>query len=183
MRKVARALKRRLKLALSTDERLLADRFITTAPSPQNAIDLFKGEWASIFPPPLEKNSGGYAQLFKDDPKGGKTFDAYTRKSDRAGCLTSAGFWVAMVVACFGLQRCGVINMRSTRTPTNALPAVNVRPNLNYNLNWNYNARPVNLPPLTAPTPPRERRRRPKRNDNATPALQSNANEPATPAR
>jgi len=122
-------------------------------------------------------------KLFEDDPKGGKTLDAYTRKSDRAGCLTSVGFWLAMVVACFGLQRCGVINMRSTRTSINSLPALNVRPNLNYDVNLNYNVRPLNLPPLSAPTPPRGKRRRPARNDNATPAPRSNANEPATPAR
>jgi hypothetical protein len=123
-------------------------------------------------------------KLFKDDPKGGKTPDNYTRKDDRAGCLTSAGFWLAMVVACFGLQRCGVINMRPRRTPTGSLPVMNVRPNLNFNVN--YNLQPVNIPPLTYPTPltaraPRERRRRPPRNDNAAPP--ANTTERATPAR
>lgn len=114
------------------------------------------------------------SKLFKDDPKGGKTLDSFTRKEDRTGCLTSAGFWLALVVACFGLQRCGVINMRSTRTSINSLPTLNVRPNLNLNLNFNYNIPPpLNLPPLSAPRPPRTprvKRRRPPRNDNAPPA-------------
>ncbi|HEX8351395.1 MAG TPA: hypothetical protein VF611_00620, partial [Pyrinomonadaceae bacterium] len=73
-----------------------------------------------------EMDDGGYAaalaralsegraprKLFRDDPKGGKTLDDFTNKSDRAGCLTSAAVWLALAVACFGLQRCGVINTR-----------------------------------------------------------------------
>jgi hypothetical protein len=75
-----------------------------------------------------------------------------------------------------GLQRCGVINTRSTRRPVNSLPAMNLRPNLNLNLNLNYNVRPVNIPPLTAPASPRstrtprERKRRAPDNVNAQPA-------------
>jgi hypothetical protein len=130
-------------------------------------------------------DAGAPRQLFKDDPKGGKTLDSFARKDDRAGCLTSAGFWLVMVVACFGLQRCGVINTRSTRTPVNSLPALNVRPNLNFNVN--YNLQSVNIPPLTYPTPlttrtPRERRRRTPNNVNAAPATPANTSGRATPS-
>ncbi|MET0646800.1 MAG: hypothetical protein ABW208_09285 [Pyrinomonadaceae bacterium] len=113
-------------------------------------------------------------KFFKDDPKGGETLDSLVRKDDRAGCLTSVGFWLAMAVFCMGLQRCGVINMRSTRSSINSMPALNVSPNLNFNVN--YNLKPLNLPPpLTAPaTPratrtPRDRRRRTPGNVNAAP--------------
>lgn len=116
-------------------------------------------------------------KLFKNDPKGGQTLDGLMRKSDRGGCLTSIGFWLAMVVLGVGLKFCGVINTRPSRTFVNSPPVMNVRPNLNLNLNLNYNVQPLKLPPpLTAPKPLRERRRRPPRNGN-TPA------DPATPAR
>ena len=122
-------------------------------------------------------------KLFKDDPKGGKTLDSFTRKDDRAGCLTSVGFWLAMVVLGAGLRTCGVINTRSTRTPLNSLPTINLRPNLNYNINVNYNIPPpLNLPALTEPTP-RGRKRRPPRNTNATPELPPSTIERASPAR
>jgi hypothetical protein len=131
-------------------------------------------------------DAGAPRKLFKDDPKGGKTFDSYTRKDDRAGCLTSAGVWLVMVVACFGLQRCGAINLRSTRTNVNLPPPMNVRPNLNFEVNYNF--RPVNIPPLKYPTPlttrtPRERRRRTPNNVNAAPAPPPTTVERATPAR
>jgi hypothetical protein len=109
-------------------------------------------------------------KIFKDDPKGGKTLDSYTRKRDVPGCLTSVAFWLLMVGVGVGLKACGVINTRPTRTPLHTLPAMNVRPNLNFNVN--YNLQPVNIPPLVYPDPraartPRERRRRTTRNVNA----------------
>lgn len=91
-----------------------------------------------------------------------------------------------MVVCCVGLQRCGVINMRSTRTPANFSPAMNVRSNLNLNLNLNYNVRALNLPPLTTPTPartPRGRKRRAPDNVNAELVPPPVMVERATPAR
>ena len=122
-------------------------------------------------------------KLFKDDPQGGKTLDSYTQKSDRVGCLTSAGFWLAMVMLGVGLRACGVINTRSTRMPLNSLPAINLRPNLNYNLNLNYNVPPpLKLPPLTEPKP-RGRRRRTTRNDNVMPTLPPSTIERTSPAR
>jgi hypothetical protein len=40
--------------------------YIKTSPSPQNALDLFKGEWASKLPHPFENLSAGKAGLFED---------------------------------------------------------------------------------------------------------------------
>jgi hypothetical protein len=88
------------------------------------------------------------AKLFKDDPKGGKTLDGFTGQGDSSGgCLTSVVFWMVMAAACFGLQRCGVINMRPTRTSLDSFPATNIRPqspNLNFPL-YNINIPPPNL--------------------------------------
>ena len=116
--------------------------------------------------------AGAPGKLFRDDPKGGRTIGSYTGKSDdTAGCLTTVGFYVALVAACFGLQWCGVINLRSTRTPINALPPLNMRPNLNFNFNLNnYNIPPpLVLPPYAEPTPRGGKRRRGPR--AASPAI------------
>lgn len=40
--------------------------YITTAPSPQNALDIFKGEWASAFPAPIQNLQAGKTGLFED---------------------------------------------------------------------------------------------------------------------
>lgn len=40
--------------------------YVTSKPSPQIAIDILKGEWASQFPPPLENLSTGKSELFDD---------------------------------------------------------------------------------------------------------------------
>jgi hypothetical protein len=115
-------------------------------------------------------------KLFHDDPKGGKTLDSYTSQSDVPGCLTSVAFWLAIVVAVFGLQWCGVLKPRSTRRPIDSLPPLNIRPNLNFGVpNINYNIPPpLNLRPYNEPLPrstrqPRGRSTRPSRNDNAAP--------------
>jgi hypothetical protein len=44
----------------------LKAQYITTLPSPQNALDLFKGEWASKLPPPFQDLTAGQAGLFED---------------------------------------------------------------------------------------------------------------------
>jgi hypothetical protein len=44
----------------------LKAEYITTGPSPQNALDLFKGEWASRLPSPFENLNAGQAGLFED---------------------------------------------------------------------------------------------------------------------
>ncbi|MBV9924115.1 MAG: hypothetical protein JOZ96_03675 [Acidobacteria bacterium] len=113
-------------------------------------------------------------KLFQDDPKGGKTFDGVMRKDNRAGCLTSAGFWLVMVCVGVGVRACVGDRPRPTYPPLTPLPAINFRPNLNYNVNLNYNIPPpLNLrgytdPPRATRTP-RERRRRPRANSNAAP--------------
>lgn len=32
---------------------MILDEYVKSAPSPQNAVDIFKGEWSSLLPPPL----------------------------------------------------------------------------------------------------------------------------------
>jgi hypothetical protein len=110
-------------------------------------------------------------KLFRDDPKGGKTLDSFTRKSDAPGCLTSVAFWLLMVGVGVGLRACAGDRASTRYMPINSLPTVNFRPELNYNVNLNYNVRPLNLPPpLNDPTPRGKRKRRAQGNNNATPA-------------
>lgn len=45
---------------------LVLDQYIKSAPSPQNAIDIFKGEWASKFPDPFTDLKAGSSMLFED---------------------------------------------------------------------------------------------------------------------
>ncbi len=42
------------------------DSYVTSAPSPQNALDIFKGEWSSKLPPPLADFQSGIHDLFND---------------------------------------------------------------------------------------------------------------------
>lgn len=44
----------------------ILDAYIHRAPSAQTAIDIFKDEWSSRLPPPLEKATGGTSPLFED---------------------------------------------------------------------------------------------------------------------
>lgn len=44
----------------------ILDQYITTAPSLQSLLDLFKDEWSSKLPEPLEDLQAGSAQLFQD---------------------------------------------------------------------------------------------------------------------
>lgn len=39
------------------------DEYVKSAPSPRNAVDIFKGEWSSLLPPPV---TGGAIPLFTD---------------------------------------------------------------------------------------------------------------------
>lgn len=41
-------------------------QFVTTAPSPQHALDIFKGEWLSKLPAPLDRCEAGALPLFGD---------------------------------------------------------------------------------------------------------------------
>lgn len=51
---------------METTENL--NRYCTVAPHPQNALDIFSGEWTSKFPPPFAELNAGHATLF-DDPR------------------------------------------------------------------------------------------------------------------
>ena len=42
------------------------DHYLASAPCPQNAVDIFRGEWASKFPGPLADVAAGSAPLFED---------------------------------------------------------------------------------------------------------------------
>jgi hypothetical protein len=44
----------------------ILDSYVTAAPSAQQTIDIFKGEWSSILPPELGATSGGGAGVFDD---------------------------------------------------------------------------------------------------------------------
>ncbi|NJR59199.1 MAG: class I SAM-dependent methyltransferase [Cyanobacteria bacterium CRU_2_1] len=44
----------------------ILDQYVASAPSPQNALDIFEGEWSSEFPEPLDKLQAGTVPLFKD---------------------------------------------------------------------------------------------------------------------
>lgn len=43
----------------------ILDSYVRGAPSPQTAVDIFAGEWAARFPPPLEGLRAGSAPLFE----------------------------------------------------------------------------------------------------------------------
>jgi hypothetical protein len=47
---------------------LILNSYIKSAPHPQNALDIFQGEWSSKLPKPLEDAQAGAALLF-DDPR------------------------------------------------------------------------------------------------------------------
>lgn len=46
--------------------KFVLDQYVNTAPDPQQALDIFRGEWASRLPPPYDHLSAGQSQLFED---------------------------------------------------------------------------------------------------------------------
>jgi SAM-dependent methyltransferase len=44
----------------------ILDAYVKSAPSPQHALDIFKGEWASLLPPPYDQLEAGKIPLFGD---------------------------------------------------------------------------------------------------------------------
>lgn len=44
----------------------ILDSYVKAAPTPQNAVDIFKGEWSSILPPDCGADSGGRALHYDD---------------------------------------------------------------------------------------------------------------------
>ncbi len=45
----------------------ILDWYVQTAPSPQRTLDIFKGEWASVLPPPFSDLEAGPVPLFADN--------------------------------------------------------------------------------------------------------------------
>ena len=45
---------------------LIRDWYARDAPSPQQTVDIFKGEWASLFPPPFDEVRAGGIPLWED---------------------------------------------------------------------------------------------------------------------
>jgi hypothetical protein len=45
----------------------LKAEYVNGAPSPQNSLDIFKGEWASKMPPPFQDLKAGESKLFDDE--------------------------------------------------------------------------------------------------------------------
>ena len=96
------------------------------------------------------------------------------------GCLGQIAFYLLAVGGCFLLNECGVINSRrrsTTLPPTfnfnyNA-PRISIPPAINYP--------PVNIPPLTTPTPPTKKSRRGQRPADARPKGNAGAETDAPP--
>jgi Protein of unknown function (DUF1698) len=44
----------------------MSNTYVRSAPTPQAAVDIFKGEWVSRLPPPLDTITAGSAALFED---------------------------------------------------------------------------------------------------------------------
>lgn len=53
-------------VALTAGNRRSPIEYVTAAPSPQHALDIFKGEWASALPPPWDAYQAGQLPLFAD---------------------------------------------------------------------------------------------------------------------
>ncbi|HYP13814.1 MAG TPA: class I SAM-dependent methyltransferase [Bryobacteraceae bacterium] len=57
----------------------ILDAYVKSAPSPQHALDIFKGEWASLLPPPYDTLQAGHVPLFLDGR-------AYWALNELGGC-------------------------------------------------------------------------------------------------
>ena len=57
---------RRSELSQIEVRNLVLDQYIKSNPNPQNAVDIFKGEWASKFPEPFSYLEAGSSLLFED---------------------------------------------------------------------------------------------------------------------
>ena len=65
-RRLGRALLGQVPAASGTPAPGILEAYVRAAPSAQTVIDIFKGEWSSRFPPPLEAATGGSSPLFED---------------------------------------------------------------------------------------------------------------------
>jgi hypothetical protein len=57
----------RLALLQGAGQRAISDAYVTVMPSPQTAVDIFEGDWATALPPPLGGFKAGQLPLFQDD--------------------------------------------------------------------------------------------------------------------
>ncbi len=64
--RLAAVVKRQFLLRSPAPNNQILDYYLTTAPSTQNALDIFKGEWASKFPGDLAALEAGPLPLFED---------------------------------------------------------------------------------------------------------------------
>ena len=51
----------RMALMQGAGQKAISDEYITVLPSPQTAVDIFEGDWATALPPPLGRLQGGAA--------------------------------------------------------------------------------------------------------------------------
>lgn len=57
----------RIALMQGAGQKAISDEYITVLPSPQTAVDIFEGDWATALPPPLGGFKAGALPLFQDD--------------------------------------------------------------------------------------------------------------------
>ncbi|MGH8631244.1 MAG: class I SAM-dependent methyltransferase [Burkholderiales bacterium] len=66
-RRLTGAIARRVRASPSGARLNILEAYVRTAPTPQNALDIFRGEWSSKLPGPLEGLNAGPLGLFDDD--------------------------------------------------------------------------------------------------------------------
>ena len=64
--KILKALIRKRAASSNHPKQWVNDIYVKTAPSPQNALDILKGEWSSQLPPPFDSLQVGKIGLFDD---------------------------------------------------------------------------------------------------------------------
>lgn len=57
----------RMALLQGAGQKAISDEYITVLPSPQTAVDIFDGDWATALPPPLTGFKAGPLPLFQDE--------------------------------------------------------------------------------------------------------------------
>lgn len=68
IKRIRRAVINRARFKLGLSNREILEHYVSTEPTPQAAIDIFRDEWSSHFPPPLSELQAGDIELF-DDPR------------------------------------------------------------------------------------------------------------------
>jgi hypothetical protein len=57
----------RVALLQGAGQKAISEAYVTKAPSPQTAVDIFEGDWATALPPPLTGHRAGPLPLFHDE--------------------------------------------------------------------------------------------------------------------